>query len=116
MLPLKPGKGADSGSTEQPGPPKALRREIGLGHAELFRLLPRAIGDRTWRVHRDLITITGQEQHVYIKLFPESRRDLGTLKLPVTMLEFSFHGFTPEQVDAFIGCFDLAFRRGGGGG
>jgi hypothetical protein len=87
---------------------------MGLGHAELFRLLPRAIGGRTWRVHRDLITITAQEQQVYIKLFPEGRRDLGALKLPVTMLEFSFHGFTPEQVDAFMERFDLAFRRGGG--
>jgi hypothetical protein len=114
MLPLKPGKGEDSCSTERFSPPKSLRREMGLGHAELFRLLPRAIGDRTWRVHHDLITITAQGQQVYIKLFPEGRRDLGALKLPVTVLEFSFRGFTPEEVDAFMGRFDLAFRRGGG--
>ena len=114
MSPLKAGKGEDSGSTDWSSDPKNLRREMGLGHAELFRLLPRAIGDRVWWVHRDLITITAQEQQVCIKLFPEGRRDLGALKLPVTVLEFCFHGFTPEQVDAFMGRFDLAFRRGGG--
>ena len=57
---------------------------MGLGHAELFRLLPRAIGDRAWRVHRDLITITAQGQQLSIKLLPEGRRNLGALKLPVT--------------------------------
>ena len=87
---------------------------MGLGHAELFRLLPRAIGDLAWRVHRDLITITAQGQQLSIKLLPEGRRNLGALKLPVTVLEFSFHGFTSEQVDDFRGRFDLAFRRGGG--
>lgn len=112
-MPLETGEGKARFSTERFGVPKSLRREMGAGHAELFRFLPRVTGDRTWWVRCDLIMITAQGQQLYIKLFPEGQRALGALKLPVTVLELSFHGFTPEQVDAFMGRFDLAFRRGG---
>jgi hypothetical protein len=39
---------------------------------------------------------------------------IGRGGFPVTVLEFSFHGFTSEPVDDFMGRFDLASRRGGG--
>jgi hypothetical protein len=91
-----------------------IRREMGLGHEELFRILPRAIEERPWSLTNDRITISDPHGVIYIKVFPETTRSLGALRLAVTVLEISFEGLTVSEIDRFMRRFDLSFRRTGG--
>ena len=94
--------------------PNPIRREMGLGHDELFRILPGAIENRAWSLAGDRITIRDQDRLIQIRVSPETRRKLGALQLPVTHLEFYFEGFTDFANEVFMQRYDLSFRRGGG--
>jgi hypothetical protein len=87
---------------------------MGLDRAELVRLLPRAIDNRAWSLSEDRISFREKHGEVQIRISLESRRRLGALELPVTVLEFSFEGLEDEEIDEFMRRFDLSFHRGGG--
>ncbi|MGR9108698.1 MAG: hypothetical protein ACU843_17405 [Gammaproteobacteria bacterium] len=89
-------------------------REMGLGHEEFFRILPLAIEKRPWSIDHDRISIADPRGTVEIKIYPETARKIGALRLPVTVLEISFQGFECAEITKFMQRFDLGFRRGGG--
>ena len=88
--------------------------EMGLTHAEFFRTLPAALGDRPYRVEGAVVSIDDQGHKVTIRLAPESMRRIALLQVPVTRVEFIFDGHEPEQIESFMAHFARYYQRGGG--
>ncbi len=87
---------------------------MGLTHEDFFRTFPAVAGNDRWRRLEDGVTLEDDAGTVVIQLGAEGVRRIGGLALPVTRLRFEFAGQSSEQIAAFMGRFDLAFRRGGG--
>lgn len=89
--------------------------EMGLTHAEFFRTLPAALGERPYRVEDTVVSIDDdQGRTVTIRLAPEQVRRIALLQVPVTRVEFRFDGHAPEQIEAFMNHFARYYQRGGG--
>ena len=96
-------------------PSHQFSREMGLSHAEFFRSLPAAIGQRPYRREGDRVRVELDDgRQVQFELGPERRRVIALLELPVTDVTFRFHGFDDAALEAFMRHFDLRFQRGGG--
>ena len=98
---------------------KALRpirfsREMGMTHAEFFRSLPAALAGRLYTLHHGKALITEDDRCISIKLCQESERTLGSLRLPMTHVSFTFVGYATQEVERFMAQFNLHFQRGGG--
>lgn len=89
-------------------------RELGLTHAEFYRMLPAALAHRRHTVTDGRVVVAEGRRRVEIGLGPEGERRLGLLRLPVTRVEFAFHGYARSEIETFMRRFDLAFQRGGG--
>ena len=90
------------------------KREMGVTHAELLRLLPAAVGHAEYCMENNRISLMAEEGRVVIHYSPQKLRSLGALRLPVTHLAFSFQGFSEPSVKHFMARFDRAFQRAGG--
>jgi hypothetical protein len=88
--------------------------EMGLTHAEFFRTLPAALGERLYRIDGASVSIDDQGHKVTIRLSPESVRRIALLQVPITRVEFIFDGHDPEQIEAFMNHFARYYQRGGG--
>ncbi len=88
--------------------------EMGLSHAEFFRTLPAALGERPYRIDGGTVSIDDQGRTVTIRLAPEQVRRIALLHVPVTHVEFRFDGHAPEQIEAFMNHFARYYQRGGG--
>lgn len=95
-------------------PQIAITREMGISHADFFRVFPAVIDHRPFERLPDGIAYADGGRRLAVTLSPESRRRIGMLELPVTSVAFLFDGHTSEQVDAFMARFDRHFHRGGG--
>lgn len=91
-----------------------LTREMGITHADLFRLLPVALGQSDYQFTEDTITVYYTGYSVHIRISPQRVRRLGALALPVTKLEFQFNGFSEDVVKRFMDRFERCYHRGGG--
>lgn len=91
-----------------------LTREMGISHADLFRLLPVALGRSDYEFTEDTITVYYTGCSVHIRISQQRERRLGALVLPVTTLEFNFDGFSEDAVVRFINRFERCYHRGGG--
>jgi len=91
-----------------------LRLEMGIGHADLLRLLPAALGGRAFEREGEEIRVAVDGGEVRIRIGPEGRRSLGAIRLPVTELELRFTGLGEAQIAAFLQRFRSAFQKGGG--
>ena len=91
-----------------------LRREMGISHADFFRSLPAAIEPGSFRLVDDTVWIETPAGELQIRLSPQGERRIAALRLPVTVIEFSFPGWTQDRVNEFLARFDRYFRRGGG--
>lgn len=89
-------------------------REMSITHADLFRLLPLAVGNRPYTLDRDRIEVDMGEGTVEIGFSGEQQRRIASLVLPVTHLHFRFRGMKPETASRFMARFDRSFQRGGG--
>lgn len=87
---------------------------MSITHAELFRLLPLAVGKRPYTVAGNRIIVDAEPGSVEIEYSGEQQRRIASLVLPVTHLHLRFRGATPEAAAAFMKRFDLSFQRGGG--
>lgn len=91
-----------------------VRKEMGLTHREFFRTFATLVGDQTWQVADDVVTLDDTCGPVTIHLAPEGQRTIALVSLPVTTLRFEFAKHDAVAVDAFMQRFDRCFRRGGG--
>lgn len=94
--------------------PHRFTREMGITHADFFRILPSAIDQHPYHRRDHGIEVDFGDRSVEIDLGDEKIRGIALLQLPYIEMSFVFHGFSVEQRKAFMGRFDLYFRRGGG--
>ena len=92
----------------------AFVRQMGISHAEFFRILPPVVENLPHRIAEDAVHIEDGARRASLTLGPESERRLGMLRLPGFELRFSFRGFDQGEVDAFMTRFETCFHRGGG--
>lgn len=104
----------ERGKAHAAGPTTRFSRELGLTHREFLRALPGALGHGRYSVHPGRITVQDRHGEVVLRLEPERERAVGALRLPVTRVEFTFAGHTPQQLRAFMDRFELYLHRGGG--
>ncbi len=99
---------------------------MGITHSEFFRTLPAALATSPYTVQGSEVIVSapfpfeseggkrGTNRCLEIRLSPESRRRLGALSLPTTQVHFTFSGYSSQDINRFMACFDRAFQRGGG--
>jgi hypothetical protein len=89
--------------------------DMGITHADFFRLLPAAITPYAMRIKENMIEIFSQQRRVNITLGVEQIRRLSDhVSFPSTKVAFSFEQFTDAQREAFLHRFHLHFHRGCG--
>jgi len=92
----------------------AYSREMGLTHADFWRLLPRAMGNHSYTVEGTTVLANVDNGKLEITIGPPLERRIALLRLPYSVVSFTFDGVTEAQQLAFKDHFDLHFRRGGG--
>ncbi|MEQ8663575.1 MAG: hypothetical protein RLW62_22385 [Gammaproteobacteria bacterium] len=94
---------------------RAVRREMGISHADFRRIFPRLLDDAAASVDGTGAHASWPDGRLLtVRLSPERERRIALLRLPTTDLEFEFRGFSPAACEAFLGRFDRAFQKGGG--
>jgi hypothetical protein len=89
-------------------------KEMGYTHAELLRLLPKAVGGDDIRIDGRVIQVSGGDRQLRIDLSEESVRRLGNFKLPVTHVRLTFTGYSDAERDAALTRFWQTYQKGGG--
>ena len=92
----------------------AYSREMGLTHADFWRLLPRAMGDHPYTVDANAVRATVDGGQLEITLGPPEERRIALLRLPYSVVSFTFTDVEETWQQAFKAHFDLHFQRGGG--
>jgi hypothetical protein len=92
----------------------AYSREMGLTHADFWRLLPRAMGDHPYEVQGARVRATLGGGTLEIHIGPPDERRIALLRIPFSVVSFRFNNVQEEQRLAFKAHFDLHFQRGGG--
>lgn len=92
------------------------QRVMTITHAEFLRSLQPLGRDYPYTLNEQgrHILLSQGERRIEIQLGEERSKRLGALNLPETTVDFSFHGFGPQEMERFFFRFDLCFRRGGG--
>jgi len=87
---------------------------MGLTHADFFRLLPAAMGEHPFRV--DGMKVFGEIHNgtVEITLGAQQERRIALMRIPNAQVSFHFRGVTQAEQEVFKAYFDLRFQRGGG--
>ncbi len=94
-----------------------LRRslELGYSHQEFLRTVPRIFDPAPVTIEGTRLVADNGEKKVVLDLGPEQTRRLGkSLSLQSTVIAFAFHGYTEDEVDAFMKYFLIRTQRGGG--
>jgi hypothetical protein len=89
-------------------------REMGLTHADFWRLLPRAMGENPYSIQGNTVRAAIEQGTLEIVIGPAQERRIALLRLPYAEVSFTFLGVTEQQQQAFKAQFDLHFQRGGG--
>ncbi|NCF09657.1 MAG: hypothetical protein GWP66_03145 [Gammaproteobacteria bacterium] len=100
--------------TATPDDSGLLEREMGLAHADFWRLLPQALGDLAWRAEGDRVRVEHGTGWIEIALGVEGERRIALMTIPVTEVTMRWEGVSRERFDAFLARFDSYYRRGGG--
>jgi len=89
-------------------------REMGLTDDDFWRILPKAMGEHSYRIDGRTVHGNVNAGTVEILLGPSQERRIALLRLPFAEVSFTFRGVTPDEQQAFKRHFDLYFQRGGG--
>jgi hypothetical protein len=93
---------------------QVLSRQMGITHADFFRLLPQVLAGRCWRRNGATVVVTEGHRRLRIQLAPEAERRMASLRLPVTRVSLAFDGYTEQDSAAFMARLERYFQRGGG--
>ena len=101
---------------DDPGalPQIAYSREMGLTHADFWRLLPRAMGNHSYVVVDNRVLANVDNGKLEITIGPPLERRIALMCIPYSVVSFTFNGVSEAQQMAFKTHFDLRFQRGGG--
>lgn len=94
--------------------PVRVRREMGVSHQEILRIVPRLAPEGQTTVTGNRVMIEADGRRVEITLEEQGSRSLGIVQLPVTWIELTFYDHSEAQVNAFLEQFDRRFQRAGG--
>lgn len=86
--------------------------EMGLDRAELFRLLPRLVGEEA--LLGETVTWTEAGRRATLRATPMPHRRLGSVELPRMSVEIELEGGSGEEGEALLARFLRVFLRGGG--
>jgi len=87
-------------------------REMGYTHADIFRLLPNAMGNTPYKIDGHKITGQLETGTVTITLGPERERKLVLVVIPQTEITFEYIDVGVDDRLKFIEYFDLRFMKG----
>ncbi len=91
-----------------------MTREMGISHNDFFRIFPAVANRQSFEGVKGAVRLVDGVRCLTVELAPESHRRLGMLRIPVTVLRFTFEGYTSREVEGFMERFDWHFHRGGG--
>ncbi len=89
-------------------------KEMGITHAEFFRLLSIALGTDQYSTSTNSASMKNGDKSVKIELGPEGTRQIALLAIARTPVKLTLDGFTDAEAGEFIKKFDRAYQRGGG--
>jgi len=89
-------------------------REMGLTHADFWRLLPRAMGEHAYEVQSNRVLARLHQGRLEITIGEQQVRKIALLHIPYAVVSFVFEDVTETEQLAFKAHFDLHFQRGGG--
>ena len=92
----------------------SITREMTITHEEFFRLLPRALKTRHYEVLNNVVHVTLDHGNITITLSPQVMREIGSLELPVTRINFALKNCADDDRLKFFHEFDLTYQKGGG--
>ena len=97
------------------GDPLTVDKEMGITHAEFFRVIGRALDGRPHRVEGTRVRLAeGDGRRLDITLAAEGERRIAGLALPVTRVRLAFTGYGETEAADLLARFDRWFQRGGG--
>lgn len=89
-------------------------KEMGINHADFFRILPKALGTPDYARSGNRVVLENGEKRLEITLGPEGKRTIALLSLPITMVTMRFENYGADELTSAMERFDLYYRRGGG--
>lgn len=89
-------------------------KEMGVTHADFFRLLPRAMGDTPYTIQGLKVSGELSGGSVEIELGEQQVRRIALMAIPYAEVSFAFSGVDDNDRTKFMKYFDLRFQRGGG--
>lgn len=96
------------------GDPRIVDKEMGITHAEFFRVIGRALAGRPYRIEGNRVRIAEGGRRLDITLAAEGKRRIAGLALPVTRVRLAFTGYGEAEAADLLAGFDRWFQRGGG--
>ena len=91
-----------------------FEREMGCTEAEWLMWLPRAIGDRHWKLQAKSAGVRIGDGALGLKWQVAAPRVIGLVSIPVLQVSFRFAGLDEARRYIFMKRFDLYMQRGGG--
>ena len=91
-----------------------LTRELGLDHADFFRILPQVLAGDPVQITATMVVVDEAQRRLTLRLAPTGKRQIASLCLPVTQVSFEFSGYSEEDISTFMERFARHFQRGGG--
>jgi len=89
--------------------------ELGYSHQEFLRAVPKIFDPVPVTIEGTRIVANNKGKKVVLDLGPEQTRQLGTsFTLQDTAIAFTFHGYTEDEIEAFMKYFVIRTQRGGG--
>ena len=89
-------------------------KEMGITHAEFFRVMSRALNGRNSRFSETGVTVEDTGKKLTITLSEERERRIALMAVPATDVRLQFDGYSPAEIDDTVAWFDRWFQRGGG--
>lgn len=91
-----------------------IDKEMGITHAEFFRVMGRALNGRDHRFSETGVTIEDAGKKLTITLSEERERRIALMAVPATDVRLQFDGYSRVEIDDTAAWFDRWFQRGGG--
>jgi hypothetical protein len=88
--------------------------ELQCTHAEFFRELPPACGNRPYEIIGERVIVYDSGREIQIKIRDDPIRHLGSLDLPMEEITLKFVDYTEEEADRFMDEFHRHVQRLGG--
>ncbi len=89
-------------------------KEMGINHADFFRILPTALDTTDYQRSATGAVLENGDKRLEISLGPEGKRTIALLSLPVTMVTLRFENYGADELTSAMERFNLYYRRGGG--